>query len=194
MKENTIKTLSKTDKPLAYETLKKLPTFNNLSLKQQSIIKISLYIQSRNQRVSDSIKKIEYKNTQNHMKNWFCHAAVAYLEGILSENSLQRIPNIPNEFFETTYNKTNSLNDLYKYLNKFKLPVVISIANSPEIDYPNAQVLHSLVILGKLNGQYIVWQKKGFKLPYEITTLDKIYDSYKNSSFWGIRPLQSFQP
>ena len=43
MKENTIKTLSKTDKPLAYETLKKLPTFNNLSLKHQSIeVKILL--------------------------------------------------------------------------------------------------------------------------------------------------------
>lgn len=60
----------------------------------------------------------------------------------------------------------------------------------PRVGKPH--IWHSCLILGHdNNGKIVVWEKRGVSGPYNITSLEEVYNRYKkyDGVHWGIRKL-----
>jgi len=133
----------------------------------------------------------KYIRSQEHIANWYCHASIANLEEErgLSVEAIE----IPEEFFKTKYEAIRNYSDLKETVESCGFPCVLHIASEPDkYNRDNWTHKHSCLILGHdRKGDFVVWEKMGFKLPYRIVALKDVYEQYKNEYFWGVRKLKS---
>lgn len=130
----------------------------------------------------------KYRTSQNHVANWYCHAAIANLE---QEKGFDVEPEkIPDGFFKAEYHSVKSLDDVKKMIEDFGVPCVLHISASMEKFNDSPDHKHSCLVLGVgSNSSIVVWEKQGGGLPYRVTTIDEVYDTYSNNYYYGLRKL-----
>lgn len=135
------------------------------------------------------VEKRKYEQSQNRIVDWNCHAAVASLEGWdLSDDMPSKIDN---DFFKAEYQEANNKEELENQISNFDFPCVVHVNLEPN-NQDKYVARHSFLVLGRDNEDtLVVWDKQGYRYPYRVTTLDKVYQEYKDDRFWGIRKLRS---
>lgn len=198
--------------------LRELEGFNKLSPKQQQMIRLSLYVQQRAVRGTDigsqenlgvsaetgdvfitfprntdeDGEPIENKYifSQKHIYNWYCHATVTGLENESPDKKIFYETDVPDLLHQTGYG-IKSEKDVSDFidiaLQATEMPAVLHVLGD------RIPVLHSAVILGKnSSGIFILWEKKGVSIPYQLTTLEQIYNDYSShNQEWLVRPFNS---
>ncbi len=174
------------------EVLRATEGWSRLSLRQQKIIEHSLYVQTRVERPSAE----QYTDSQDREAEWYCHAAIWSLE---HEQALTveapELDDIEESFYEGDYFKADSLDSLRDAIMKAGFPLVVHIAQAP----PPLTLLqsHTFLALGiDPAGDVVVWEKAAERLPFQRSTLSKIYGEYTSDQkeyYWGIRPLRGAQ-
>jgi hypothetical protein len=201
-----------------YRQLESLSGFSRLSEDQQRYIKATLYIQQRAERGSDPVSesrikpmppafenvapgrsyiehsslstngtsgKGEYFQSQLHIMNQYCHGAIAKLEryAVTKESNAGWYEAGP----ITSFLELTELVELACAEHKF--PLVIQVSLHPAGERGSA-LQHSTVLLGQdADGEYTVWEKSGYHMPFQIAPLKLVYEAYKKSTGWRIRPL-----
>jgi len=130
--------------------------------------------------------KNRYKKSQVYIMNKNCHRVIAEIEKLAEEKNLSR-----GWSYAGPINSYEDLVELAVLVDKTnKPPYVIEIWHSePKEDEP-LEHAHTTLILGQNNdGEYVVWEKAGFSLPFQLTTLKQVYDAYHKYSGWRIRQL-----
>lgn len=203
-----------------FQTLHELAGFNKLSPKQQQMIRLSLYIQDRAVRGTDEGSKRslstgqetndvfinypanvdpfgrpvenQYRISQQHIYDWYCHAAVTGLEKELVDKKVFYETDVPKLLNKTGYEikHESDIADFIEFaLEAVEMPAVLHILVGG-VPY------HSAILLGAdETGEYILWEKKGFSIPYQLTTLTEIYHTYASQNQeWLIRPMNVALP
>ncbi len=167
--------------------------WSRLSIRQQKIIEHSLYVQARAERTEAQ----RYEDSQNRSAEWYCHAAIWSLE---HEHSLTteapELDHIEESFYEGDYFIPDSLDSLREAIVKVGFPLVVHIAQAP----PPLTLLqsHTFLALGTDSaGDIVVWEKTAEQLPFQRSTLSKVYEEYtakgEKPYYWGVRPLRGGQ-
>lgn len=205
-----------TERNEQFQLLEELNGFKKLSSKQQQMVRLSLYVQQRAIRGTDagsqenlgisaetgnafvefpretdeSDKPItnKYRISQQHIYDWYCFAATTGLEKEKVDKKVFHDTDVPNLLNKTGY-EIKSENDISDFidiaLQEVEMPAVLQILGG------RVPILHSAVLLGKDDsGTYILWEKKGVSIPYQLTTLTKIYADYaSHEQEWLVRPF-----
>ncbi len=201
-----------------YKLLESLSGFSHLSENQQRYIKATLYIQQRAERESDPVSasriksmpevfegnapgrsyidhpslstqvssdKGGYFESQLYIMNQYCHAAVAKLEDY-RENK-QSVKNWYEAGPIHSFLELVELIELTRAEHDF--PFVVEVRSLPLGEYHSA-LEHSTVLLGQnFEGEFMVWEKSGYHIPFQLVTLKQVFDAYKGSTGWRIRPV-----
>lgn len=135
-------------------------------------------------------KTRKYRKSQNHIADWYCHAAISNLETPIP---LDEPPgrDLPENFFKAEYTQVKDYEELKKRIEEFGYPSVVHISQAEKnFDLVDLQV-HSFLVLGKnQNDEIIIWDKQGYMLSYRAGTLQEIYNEYNQSwNSWGIKKL-----
>jgi hypothetical protein len=129
----------------------------------------------------------KYKASQNHIVNWFCHAAIANLESEAGLDVEAPQPH-PEEFSKAEYKEIKSFEELASYAEEFGFPAVLHVRNS-ESSYG---LMHSSLVLGhNPEGQIFAWEKEGYRLPYRLISLKDLWQEFKGAKLWGLRKLRT---
>lgn len=179
--------------------------FPFLTEKQKKIIRVSLLIQARAERDLDPKHKNDpwyydwfkfkrdlkpaYRECQEHIKNWYCHSAVASLEnGCLAG---ERPPEHPKEFFDANYFEVRCEYELERAINFIGYPAVVH-ANLEKDNFNGEDTqYHTFLALGhNAENNIVVWEKAGFDFPYRVTDLSTVYEDYRGLNYWGVRKLR----
>ena len=171
------------------EVLKATEGWSQLSPRQQKIIEHSLYVQTRAERTGAKL----YKYGRDRTEEWYCHAAIWSLE---HEHSLTveapPLDTIEEPFYDGDYFKADSFDSLRDAMTKVGFPLVVHVAQTP----PPLTLLqsHTFLALGTHGaGDVVVWEKAAERLPFQRSTLSKVYREYttgQNEYYWGIRRLR----
>lgn len=173
-----------------FKKLERLEGFKKLSAWQQKAIRTSLYVEDRTKRQ----RRVGYNKSRNHKNDWFCHAAVYFIEN--KENALSRNEEMEEFFGHANYlkNKNPSLHQINQHIIKTGFPCVVVISEMKPDHTPDPA--HSFIALG-INtdtfGEILIYDKEGYGLPYRITYLKKIYDfslDHDNEYYWGTRKIE----
>ena len=199
-------------------TLESLSGFSRLSENQKRYLLNSLYIQQRAERGTDIVsaahinempKKFEefaqagpyiltpeqpkkvpsegkYSSSQSYVSNENCHNAIVELEKYRNNKKLL----IP-EWHE--YGLFKSYLDLEKFIVSLKEkngpPFVIEIWNGKP-DKRNSKLSHSTLLIEQNNeGEWMLWEKSGFSMPFQLISLKAVYKAYGKTYWWLVRPL-----
>jgi hypothetical protein len=198
-----------------FKLLEQLDGFKKLSSKQQQLIRLSLYVQQRavrgtdagsadNLGVSDETGDIfvnfpketdesnfpienQYRISQQQIYDWYCHAAVTGLEKEVMDKKVFYETDVPKLLNKNGY-EIRSEADITDFievaLESVEMPAVLHVL-ADGVPY------HSAILLGKDDtGEYILWEKKGFSIPYQLTTLKDVYSTYdSHNQEWLVRPI-----
>ncbi|MBD3245247.1 MAG: hypothetical protein GF335_04620 [Candidatus Moranbacteria bacterium] len=154
--------------------------FHRLSNRQQKMIKLSLYMQER-------FERLPYLD--NSFYACYCHKAVDAIE----TEKIEEGDVFPEDFYEASYKKISSLDDAENHILSIEFPVVVHIARGPgPVEGSiNKGRDHSFIVFGKnSSGDIIVWEKEGTRYPFRVTTLKEVYKDYTANYFWGVRELK----
>ena len=160
-----------------------------LTENQRRLLEQSLYVQARSERPGSYVK---YKTSKKHVHCWNCHYSVANLEegkGLSAERD-----STPEEFFTADYRKVEDITELKNFLESFAFPLVLQISATPDGGLNN--IWHSCLVLGHgKKGELVVWEKKNPEEPYRVTSLEEVYNYYKDygNVYWGARKLAAKQ-
>ncbi len=176
-----------------------------LSEDQRAIIRSTLIVQIRAERDMDPTHKNDpwyydwlknrghrpkYQKSLEHVKQWYCHAAVAALEG--QGLSGTRPPNCQVDFFDGAYLPIDQEFELRKAVEFFGFPCVVHVSTELGNSSGEKTKYHTLLALGHdPEGQIVVWEKQRIGLPYRITQLSQVYEDYRHVHCWGFRKLRS---
>jgi len=207
-----------TERNEQFQQLDELDGFTKLSTKQQQMVRLSLYVQQRAVRGTDPGSQdnigigyetddvfidfpkgenregvtIEnkYRISQRHIYDWYCHATITALKHERVDKKLFYQTDVPELLNETGYEikcEADIIDFIEIALVDSEMPVVLHVLGS------QVPVLHSAIILGKDNGgTFILWEKKGFSLPYQLTTLENVFQDYSShGQEWLVRPLEN---
>ncbi|MBP9748092.1 MAG: hypothetical protein KBD17_00470 [Candidatus Pacebacteria bacterium] len=127
-----------------------------------------------------------YHTSQLQVMIDFCHKVVKKLEDYREGEK------IPDSWTEAGL--IDSYADLEELIalteENSTLPFVIEIWSGRPKNHSSANLEHTTVLLGKnQEGEYMVWEKSGWHMPFKVTSLKKVYTNYENSKGWRIRPL-----
>jgi len=212
-----------------YEILESTDGFQDLSERQQRLLKASLYLQERAERLSDKaseqaviskrqgyfiettkildeedLKEMykrepelllnpetrKYRNSQNRIANWYCHASIYSLEN--EKIGSIKPEDIPDNFFAADYEKVEKIDDARALILESGFPSIVHISDDKNNFNDGWHQKHSFLALGKNeDGDIVLWEKEGFNLPFHITTLSQIYKDYCFGHYWGTRKLAS---
>jgi hypothetical protein len=201
-----------------HKLLESLSGFPHLSEDQQRYIKATLYIQQRAERESDPVSasrvksmpqvfesnapgrpyidhsslstqvssdKGGYFESQLYIMNQYCHAAVAKLEDYRENKESAknwREAGPIHSFLELV-----ELLELARAEHDF--PFVIEVRHRP-LGEDRSALEHSTVLLGQnVDGEFMVWEKSGYHLPFQLVPLRQVFDAYKGSTGWRLRPV-----
>lgn len=130
----------------------------------------------------------KYKESQLAIMSEYCHKTVDRLESYAKEDA-------PQDYEWIWPGPISSLDDLTLLVEliaeKQPPPYVIEIWDGIPEAHGRGALCHTTALLGKKGDHFIVWEKSGFSLPFQITTLDHIYTLYKDYTGWRIRPLST---
>lgn len=129
-----------------------------------------------------------YGVSQDNVALFMCFAAVAALEG-------QELRNLPYElgddFFDGDYFVVEDEEGLIKRIEEIGFPCVL-FANVMKDFQGLFFVRHACVVMGRDgNGRTVIWEKEVDQLPYQVTSLDKVFGKYSKDHNWGVRRLRS---
>lgn len=172
------------------EALRAAEGWSRLSPRQQKIIEHSLYVQTRAERTDAR----QYTDSQDRSAEWYCHAAIWSLEhGHSLTVAAPELDTIEESFYDGDYFKADSFDSLRDAIIKAGFPLVVHIAKAP----PPLTLLqsHTFLALGTgPTGDVVVWEKAAEQLPFQRSTLSKIYREYATSDrveyYWGMRRLR----
>lgn len=88
--------------------------------------------------------------------------------------------------------KITSLEDVSAFvdleLSDKTLPVVLHVLNKDNF-------LHTALVLGTTdNGDWLVWEKRGYSIAFRLATLNQVFEEYNEySPTWVLRPLKSVE-
>src|SRR3989339_263798 len=179
--------------------------FAQLTEKQREIIRVSLIVQARAERDMDPSHKndpwyydwrkrrglrAKYQGSLEHIKQWYCHVAVAALEN--EDLSPTRPPNCKREFFDGAYLDIDQEFELRKAVEFFGYPCVVHVSTELGNSSGETTKFHTFLALGHgPKGEIVVWEKQRIGLPYRVVSLSQVYDDYSHAHFWGFRNLRS---
>lgn len=197
-----------------FKVLEMSAGWKNLTERQQRIIKMSLYVQSRAERTSDPLSAFgfiedidrgrpvtvmkkeytlekpdrKYRLSQNFVSEWYCHYAIKALE----TNKLpDQIYNLGEDFFDGDYQHDTKDNKIENRIKVFGYPCVVQITRGENEEQRTFNRLHSCLVLGEINGQLLVWEKVNGNEPFAVTTLEVVKSMFNESeNYWGIRKLK----
>lgn len=197
------------------ELLRSLPGFLTLREEQQRLLTTSLYVQQRAERATDEASRRQipegtmverpeiirrsltglddssgegehlpetYTRSQDHIAMENCHSAVE----ALAQGQILNLE-VPIEF-----HSIKSESDLEAFIEleieTKELPLVLQVRQA-SYKYP----MHSALILGKdQNGRWMVWEKYGYGLPYQLVELKSLLSTYTYGE-WGVQSLKLFE-
>lgn len=210
----------KNEREELYAELDSIEGFKNMTETQQDMVKTSLYVQQRFNRIPGTYQDKfgyggypdpefdydgdkEYSHTKKHMWDWYCTAAVYAVE---SESVPNRQTVHPSEFqMEDFFHgiqykyKIHSLEDLDVFKNEVrnkKMPLILDIkleSHSTLFDDEPEGGMHTALIIGhNAQDNLVVWEKVGGGSEYRLSTIDDIFKSNNRPDYiWGIRPLKT---
>ncbi len=184
-----------------FNTLESLEGFPKLSGQQQRMIRASLYIQDRADR--DHTYNGEYPTASRHIKDEFCHSAAFSLEneiplgretdeafgqGYFSKEARDRATLLAGVKF-LMFPTVPEVNELVEQTG---FPALVVVGEVQQYDAAKrtsiSEHTHTCVALGKdSEGTIIVWEKRGYHLPYHLCPLNEVYARYAKSEEWGVR-------
>ncbi len=176
--------------------LQELPGFQNLSVDQQRLIKLSLYTQQRRERASIG-DATQYRRTKEHVWNLYCTAAVAVIEDPTLLSTLRMEGRIPAHALEhisfwdnIDYNYSAKGLGLYKFKHAvaaMSFPLILDLQSG------TTKGVHTALLLGfNKKGQLMVWEKQGMALPYRVVPIETIAQDYADRECkWGIRSIKT---
>jgi hypothetical protein len=209
----------KQDREIQHATLESLEGFSRLSEKQKSYITATLYIQQRAERGTDPVSASRIQEMPKHFEGFahggsyiahsdlsvrehpadkgkyfssqllimseYCHQAISKLESYGDEKSPS------SEWREAgpigSYAELEELIALSQSTDK--LPFVAEIWDGTPYEKGTMRV-HSTLLLGKNNeGEFMVWEKTGFHMPFQLIPLKQVYESYAKYTGWCMRSL-----
>jgi len=161
--------------------------YAHLTENQRRLLEQSLYVQARSERPGPYVK---YKTSKKHVDCWNCHYSVANLEeekGLSAERD-----ETPEGFFAADYRKVEGTAELKSFLESFEFPLVLHVSDTPKSGLYGIGIWHTCLVLGHgKNGELVVWEKKNPGEPYRVTSLEEVYNYYKDYGdvYWGVRKL-----
>ncbi len=174
--------------------LSRLEGFAALSDEQQRLIKLSLYAQERGSR-DGSLGA--YSQSYDHLYGGIvnCHTAVEAL--VLNDHTIafderrrqgwtHRMINEESETKVFTKIKTVEQLDEFclNYVEGATLPLVLYI-------HGKKHHAHTAVILGKIDDDWMVWEKKGYEYPYRLVPLAEQLHDYPDCG-WAVDSFQDY--
>ncbi len=128
----------------------------------------------------------KYFKSQLRIMNDFCHDAIAKLEdyrdGELRDSLWVDAGPV------TSFSDVEEL--VILALEQDNFPLVVQIWEGRKEENNLTNLLHSMLLLGKDDrGEYIVWEKSGWHMPFRLVSLKEVYESYGYASGWVMRPL-----
>lgn len=127
-----------------------------------------------------------YYSSQAYVMNDYCFRAINELEAYGAGE-------VPDQNWHdagpiASYEELKEFVDLVE--KSEKPPLVVDIwANEPNNNDPFSRV-HTTLLLGEnSNGELMVWEKAGFNMPFQVTSLEQIYHAYSKCRGWRMRPL-----
>jgi hypothetical protein len=130
-----------------------------------------------------------YRDCQNAIVNWYCHASVYAIE---SQAKLSIAPyTVPRAFFSNSKYQINIYDQIKDAVKASGYPSVVHIMFADlGSKYGEYNTNHSCLALGEdKDGNIIIWEKNGFQYPFNIKALNEVYEYYKMFRIWGVRPL-----
>lgn len=127
-----------------------------------------------------------YFESQISIMSDFCHRVITkledYREGELLSVSWVDVGPV------TSFSDVEELVALATEQNDFPLVVQIWKGKPEEDNLTN--LLHSFILLGKDDGgKYLVWEKSGCNMPFQIISLKQVYENYEHAIGWRMRQL-----
>jgi len=191
------------------QILEKTEGYSSLSVRQKQIIRVSLAVQARANRegvtnycvnkgiirrvrrfLNRTSEETRYQASGRHVIRWYCHGAIASLEGEDFEGEWPK--DNPIEFFNASYFEVASEYDVKKAIEYYGFPSVVHVNEASDNLEGEDSQYHSFLALGhNEDGEIVVWHKEGFRYPYKVTTLHSVYEVYGPSYFWGVRKLKN---
>ncbi|KKT29232.1 MAG: hypothetical protein UW41_C0010G0014 [Candidatus Collierbacteria bacterium GW2011_GWC2_44_18] len=176
-----------------------------LSKDQRAIIRNTLILQIRAERDMDPLHRNDpwyydwhkrkglrprYKGSLEHVKHWYCHAAVAALE--TRDLSGTRPQNCKEDFFDGDYFQIDQEFELRKAVEFFGFPCIVHVSTELGNSRGETTKFHTFLALGHgPKDEIVVWEKQRIELPYRVVSLSQVYADYKHAHFWGFRKLRS---
>ncbi len=206
------------DRERSDAVLEGLSGFSRLSEAQQKYIRASLYIQQRAERGTDEVSAARirpipnefaqfapgratiaqpgillseegpnaqrYFESQRYIMSEYCHRVISALErhGVGG----RRTPEWSDAGPVHSYAELEDLIGLFTHSHT--PPFVLQVQKLVgELKGPE----HSTVLLGQnTEGDFIVWEKAGYHLPFQLMTLRDVYTAYEKYTGWRVRQLQ----
>jgi hypothetical protein len=147
-----------------------------------------------NKYLYENPNEYKYKKSQDLIQSEYCHSVVAKLESLKDSEASTA------EWIDP--GPIDSLPELYELISlaesQYSYPFVLEIAYD-EVGRNNMRRLqHTAVLLGKDDSGYVVWEKAGLHLPFQLAPLEQVYHAYMEtgdyvrfpSRFWRLRPLK----
>jgi hypothetical protein len=128
-----------------------------------------------------------YYSSQQFIMNEYCHKTVNQLEGYGDGETAARswYDAGPLESYE-------EVKEFVALVEKSDSPpLVIEIwYDEPNPNKSGSYPYHTTLLLGQdSQGEFVVWEKSGFNMPFQLTSLEQIYNSYSKCRGWRMRPL-----
>jgi len=199
--------------------LEQLSGYARLTEKQKQFILLSLYIQQRAERGTDTgssarIQAVPEGFTENAPGGvYITHPKTVDMSESWERYKLSQL-NVMSNYCHETARKLESygagkkpeestwydagtiksFSDLEQLIDlaehDIASPFLLEMWNGEPDDPKREQVVHTTVLLGKNGtGDWMCWEKSGFHLPYQIITLSVLYDAYKEHTGWRLRTL-----
>lgn len=177
-----------------FNLLESLEGFKRLSVWQRRIIKASLFITDRYNRIESIRRYVKYKPSREHMESFFCHAAAYFLEH--GEVVLYRDKETESKFIEAEYLPVINpdIDQVKNYISQIGLPCVVVISSFRDKKKNPYRSMHTFIALGLDDKENVItWDKEGYGYPYRIITLEEIYEFYKKYKKikWGVRKINT---
>ncbi len=86
------------------------------------------------------------------------------------------LPEAARREFDVPFTEVLSLEDVNHVIQSVSLPAIVQFGWETGGEYRRKENIHSCIALVEAEGKIVCFQKFGYGLPYELVSLDKVYD------------------